>query len=128
MWAYTAKSVTEVKFLYYFLKNNIVDFRKVASGMGSLPQISLSITEEFFIPVPPLKVQREIVRILDNFTEIITELTIELTMRKKQYEYYRDSLLVFDISIPKVKLRDIATDIYRGSGITREQEIGRAHV
>ena len=121
MWAYTAKSVTEVKFLYYFLKNNIVDFRKVASGMGSLPQISLSITEEFFIPVPPLKVQREIVRILDNFTEIITELTIELTMRKKQYEYYRDSLLVFDISIPKVKLRDIATDIYRGSGITREQ-------
>ena len=50
MWAYTAKCVTEVKFLYYFFKNNIVNFRKAASSMGSLPQISLSITEEFFIP------------------------------------------------------------------------------
>ena len=43
------------------------------------------------MPLPPLPVQREIVRILDNFTE----LTKELTMRKKQYEYYRDNLLTF---------------------------------
>ena len=51
------------------------------------------------IPVPPLPVQREIVRILDNFTEHITELTeqlnLELTARKKQYEFYRDQLLTF---------------------------------
>lgn len=51
------------------------------------------------IPVPPLPVQREIVRILDNFTEltaeITAELTAELTARKKQYEYYRDRLLTF---------------------------------
>ena len=51
------------------------------------------------IPVPPLPVQREIVRILDNFTEHITELTeqlnLELTARKKQYEFYRDKLLTF---------------------------------
>lgn len=49
------------------------------------------------IPIPPLPVQREIVRILDNFTELTAELqeklTEELTARKKQYEYYRDSLL-----------------------------------
>ena len=43
------------------------------------------------VPVPPLPVQREIVRILDNFTE----LTAELTARKKQYEFYRDKLLTF---------------------------------
>ena len=49
---------------------------------------------KIFIPVPPLAVQREIVRILDSFTE----LTAELTARKKQYEYYRDSLLNFDLT------------------------------
>lgn len=47
------------------------------------------------IPVPPLPVQQEIVRILDNFTELIAELTAELTARKKQYEYYRSQLLNF---------------------------------
>ncbi len=93
MWAYTADEKTTVKFLYYVLKNNIQSFRDAASGMGSLPQISLPVTEEFKIPVPPLPVQSEIVRILDNFTE----LTAELTARKKQYEYYRDKLLTFDV-------------------------------
>ena len=47
------------------------------------------------IPLPPLPVQSEIVRILDNFTELTAELTAELTSRKKQYEYYRDKLLTF---------------------------------
>ncbi len=74
-----------------------------------------------YIPVPPMPVQIEIVRVLDNFIKLIAELLAELTARKRQYEYYRDRLLEFDISIPKVKLQDIATDIYRGSGITREQ-------
>lgn len=67
--------------------------------MGSLPQISLPVTEDFIIPVPPLEVQEEIVRILDTFTELTAELTVklttELTVRKKQYEYYRDKLLTF---------------------------------
>lgn len=48
---------------------------------------------KFKLPVPPLEVQREIVRVLDNFTL----LTAELTARKKQYEYYRDELLTFDV-------------------------------
>lgn len=56
---------------------------------------------KFKIPIPPLPVQREIVQILDNFTELteeITEkLTAELTARKKQYEYYRDTLLTFGV-------------------------------
>lgn len=47
------------------------------------------------IPLPPLPVQREIVRILDNFMELTEELTAELTSRRKQYEYYRDKLLTF---------------------------------
>ena len=89
MWAYTHENKTAVKFLYYVLKNNMGKFRETASGMGSLPQISLKATEDFEMPVPPLEVQSEIVRILDNFTE----LTAELTARKKQYEYYRDELI-----------------------------------
>ena len=89
MWAYTHQEKISVKFLYYVLKNNINKFRESASGMGSMPQISLKITEDFKIPILPLPIQKEIVRILDNFTE----LTAELTARKKQYEYYRDNLL-----------------------------------
>lgn len=85
MWAYTHQEKISVKFFYYVLKNNINKFRESASGMGSMPQISLKITEDFKIPILPLPIQKEIVRILDNFTE--------LTARKKQYEYYRDNLL-----------------------------------
>ena len=51
----------------------------------------ISIYSQFEIPVPPIEVQREIVKILDNFTE----LTAELTARKKQYEYYREKILNF---------------------------------
>lgn len=99
MWAYTADEPVSVKFLYYVLKNNMDYFRSAAAGMGSLPQISLPATEDFVIPVPPLPVQREIVRILDNFTELTVKLTVELdaelTARKQQYAYYRDKLLTF---------------------------------
>ncbi|WP_337781468.1 restriction endonuclease subunit S, partial [Ruminococcus sp.] len=75
MWAYTADNPIKVKYLYYVLKNNIEHFREAASGMGSLPQISLRVTEDFIIPLPPLPVQEEIVRILDKFTELTAELT-----------------------------------------------------
>lgn len=54
---------------------------------------------KFKMPLPPMPIQDEIVRTLDDFTELteeITEkLTAELTARKKQYEYYRDTLLTF---------------------------------
>ncbi len=64
--------------------------------MGSLPQISLPVTEEFKIPLPPLPVQEEIVRILDNSRSLQrslpAELTAELTARKQQYEYYKNEL------------------------------------
>ncbi len=103
MWAYTSSDEISVKFLYYVLKNNIEYFREAASGMGSLPQISLPVTEEFKISVPPLPVQAEIVRILDNFTE----LTAELTARKKQYEYYRDEMLNFGNDVDYKTIEEI---------------------
>ena len=91
MWAYTAENKITVKYLYYFLQNNTQHF----------PQISLHVTEDFKIPVPPLEVQAEIVKILDEYSTSVTalqqELEKELTARKKQYEYYRDFLLDFDV-------------------------------
>ena len=95
MWAYTADDPITVKYLYYVLQNNAKAFREAASGMGALPQISLKVTEDFSIPLPPLPVQREIVQILDNFANLTAELTAELAKRKKQYEHYRDMLLNF---------------------------------
>ena len=88
----------------------------ISSG-GTIPRLYNDNILKAKIPVPPLEVQREIVRILDNFTE----LTAELTARKKQYEYYRDELLKPKANIPMVKLKEIATSIYRGAGIKRDQ-------
>ena len=76
------------KFLYYFLTTVGLGGMNQAGGVPSQTQ---SVLNELPIPVPPLEIQAEIVRILDAFTE----LTAELTARKKQYEHYRDLLLSF---------------------------------
>ncbi len=65
---------------------------KITTG-GTVKHILASKIKNVIIPVPPIEVQAEIVKILDNFTE----LTAELTARKKQYEYYRDLLLDFGV-------------------------------
>lgn len=82
------------KFLYYCLKiqQNLL-FSRVRRA--SVPRLSRTVVEELQIPVPPLPIQQEIVKILDTFTELETELEAELEARKKQYEYYRDDLLSF---------------------------------
>jgi len=99
MWAYTCDNAITVKYLYYYLKNNIQCFRDAASGMGALPQISLPVTEEFEIFIPSLKAQERIVSILDRFdalcSDISSGLPAEIEARQKQYEYYRDKLLTF---------------------------------
>lgn len=114
MWAYTCTETTSVKYLYYVLKNNIQKFRDAASGMGSLPQISLPVTEEFVMPVPPLPVQHEIVMILDNFSgytaKLIEELTAELTARQKQYKYYASMLFENAKGIKPTTLEEVSTN------------------
>ena len=66
---------------------------------SKMPRGDKASVMEYRIPVPPIGVQREIVRILDNFTELTTkitaELTAEVTARKKQYEHHKDQLLSF---------------------------------
>ena len=80
------------KFVYYYLQMQHLEDLNAAGGVPSLTQTLLNNVK---IPLPPLPVQQEIVRILDNFTELTAELTAELIARKKQYEYYRDLLLTF---------------------------------
>jgi len=67
---------------------------KTASGVTRF-NVSKKKMGKIKIPVPPIEVQEEIVRILDKFTELSAELTAELSSRKKQYEFYRDELLNF---------------------------------
>ena len=90
LWAYTADNSTMVKFLYYVLKANVEHFRIIAGEMSSFPQISARDTEEFSIPVPPIEVQREIVRILDSFQELDDALTAEIEAREKQLGELRE--------------------------------------
>ena len=63
--------------------------------------------QELQIPLPPLAVQSEIVRILDEFTLYKSELAAELAARLQQYEYYRDQLLTFDDTVKRVKLGEV---------------------
>jgi type I restriction enzyme S subunit len=81
------------KFLYYFLTTVGLGEMNQAGGVPSQTQ---SVLNELKIPVPPLEVQREIVKVLDTFTKLEAELEAELEARRRQYQYYRDALLTFD--------------------------------
>ena len=84
----------ENKYLYYILKNDQDKFMNAKLGAG-IPGLNRKELTNYLIPIPPLPIQQEIVRILDNFTKLEAELEAELEARKKQYEYYRRKLLSF---------------------------------
>ena len=91
------------KYLSYALSTVNAQKQKSAGKVKSkVVHSSVPAIKSIVIPVPPLVVQEEIVKILDNFTELTAELTTELTTelanRKKQYEYYRDMLLKTEAS------------------------------
>lgn len=72
-----------------------------------MPRLSRNVIDMLQIPLPPLAVQREIVRILDKFTLYSQELAAELAARRVQYNYYRDRLLSFNVSTQRVPLKEI---------------------
>ena len=126
------------KFLYYVLCNCVSSWGEAING-GSVKNLSNRDVLSYKVPVPPLEVQCEIVRILDKYSAVVAEikdrLADELTARKKQYEHYRDDLLSFEGSnsitdmlekmcpdgIEYKTLGEIANDIYRGAGIKRTE-------
>lgn len=85
-------SLLSVKFLLHFIKHNSKNFYVETS---TYPKFDKKTFDDFFIPVPPLAVQEEIVNILDSFTLLEAELEAELEARKQQYEYYRNNLFKF---------------------------------
>ena len=79
-----------ISFKYVYYAMSCIGFVPVDHTRHWISKYSL-----FEIPIPPLPVQEEIVRILDHFTELTVELQAELQARKEQYEYYRNKLLTF---------------------------------
>lgn len=97
-------------------KRTLVNAVPVKINMGDIGKIT--------IPLPPLEIQHEIVRILDSFTiltsELIAELKFELTTRKKQYEYYRNKMLTFDMKVSFKTIGDIC-ELSAGGDIPKER-------
>lgn len=85
------------KFLYHVMSKSFKKYILSKSVGATATSIRKPMLEKFPIPIPPLSVQAEIVQILDTMTAITAELTAELDMRNKQYQYYRDKLLTFDV-------------------------------
>ena len=88
------------EFLYYVLSSDQFFLYDMQNSKGAkMPRGSKEAVMKYTIPVPPLPVQSEIVRILDNFDAICSDLNIglpaEIEARQKQYEFYRDKLLTF---------------------------------
>lgn len=90
----TIKSEYElnVRFLYHILLHFQKEIHNLCSFTG-IPALNASELKKLEIPIPSLSVQTEIVKILDALTALTSELTSELILRRKQYEYYREKLL-----------------------------------
>ena len=95
------------RFLFHILKLNQGYLQNSKEGAG-IPSISKETLSNIKIALMDKKLQREIVRILDTFSELIAELQAELILRQKQYEYYGE-YLIFNAQFKIVKLKDICT-------------------
>ncbi|MGQ7481010.1 restriction endonuclease subunit S [Streptococcus suis] len=105
-------NMADNRYLYHlFLDSKFQsDLEKITSKTGQT-KFNKTNLKKILIPIPPLEIQEEIVKILDKFTEYVTELTAELTDRQKQYSFYRDKLLSFEDEVYQVEwktLGDIA--------------------
>lgn len=119
---YEFNEEVDVQYLFHYLRGYLKPYVFALSKKGSIPYITLGILKNFPIPLPPLPIQQEIVRILDTFTNLTAELTAELTARRKQYEYYRDELLTFGEDVEYKKLGEVVS-MKAGKAI-KAQDIG----
>ena len=107
------QSVFTSDFLYYLLSSSSVqqEMKKRASFGGAVQNLNADIVKDLSLPMLPFEIQREIVRMLDIYTESVVELQkqlkAELTARKTQYAYYRDSLLAMESQWNHVKIIDM---------------------
>lgn len=85
-------------YLYELLKSKKVQYywRKKVNNGGAMSNLNSDIVSGTPIPLPPLSIQKEIVSVLDKFSELIEKTDEEIALRQKQYEYYREKLLTFE--------------------------------
>ncbi|GAA7866304.1 hypothetical protein HpCOL240_07580 [Helicobacter pylori] len=88
------------RFVYYIFTSNIFkQYLEKSLNTTTINNLNANILQNFLIPIPPLEIQQEIVKILDQFSALTTDLLAgipaEIKARKKQYEYYREKLLAF---------------------------------
>lgn len=119
--------------LYWIASSDFKTYVEENQTGSAYPAISDAKVKEFKIPIPcpdnpakSLAIQAEIVRILDAFTAVTAELTAELNMRKKQYNYYRDTLLSFEEGEVEWKPLGEVGEFIRGGGLQKKdfQESG----
>jgi len=118
-----------VKFAYYYMQANFKSFILKKAVSATVTSIRKPMVEGFPMPILPLPVQDEIVRILDNLKErteeLTAELSAELVARKQQYNYYRNQLLTREKSTEFIPLSELAkftygyTDSAKDEGDTR---------
>lgn len=109
----------DTRYIYHYLLNIQEQIYATKKG-GGVPHVHVSSIENFSIPIPPLPVQEEIVRILDNFTDLTAELQAELQARAKQYEYYHNSLM--DFSDKEVKFMSVGELFEIKNGLNKEKD------
>ncbi|MGO2151099.1 MAG: restriction endonuclease subunit S, partial [Microbacterium gubbeenense] len=98
-----------VEYLAHVLSSRGQDIlRKASKSGGSVTSINSPQLLNYRIPVPPLEVQREIVRVLDKFSQLEAELEAELEARRAQYEHYRAEFLTFRGEVPRRRLDEVA--------------------
>ena len=114
------------KFITYLLQTvNFKRYKERFAHGTKVIRVKQDKILNYEIPIPPLAIQEEIVKILDTFTALEAELEAELEARKKQYEYYRDELLTFGEDVEWKTLGEVA-EIGTGSSNTNEEmEDGR---
>lgn len=81
------------KYLFHYMKNSFYNFIVKNSVGATVASIRVGMIQKFEIPIPSIETQEKIVKILDKFTNYVTELQTELQKRTYQYEFYRDKLL-----------------------------------
>ena len=113
LWSYSIDAAgVDQKFVHYYLLAQSGKFQALARATSvKLPQLSVRDTDTLGVPVPPLEVQREIVRVLDKFTQLEAELEAELEARRAQHEHYRHAALTFGSNVAITKLGDLAKNL-----------------
>lgn len=101
------------KFLYYYCFK-LDEYCKECLNQGNFASVDMKKFAKFQFPRLPIEIQREIVRILDNLTNLTAELVKELTARKTQYGYYRNKFLDFESSVSVKTIGDICDVVVGG--------------